>query len=90
MEVMCKSFPLDETISFDVRTLHKYLMARKFNLYLKVRTKSRKHYILFYLIGIEKEWKKIPKGHSNLVENKLTTPWLNKKKTNRQTIVHKT
>ena len=38
----------------------------------------------------EKGSRKILKGNSNsLVENKLTTPWLKKKNTNRQTTVHK-
>ena len=36
-----------------------------------------------------KEGRKIPEGQSNSqIENKLTTPWLKMKKTNRQTIVH--
>ena len=38
-----------------------------------------------------KEGRKIPEGQSNsLTENKLTTPWLKTKRTNRQTIVHMT
>ena len=38
-----------------------------------------------------KERRKIREGHSNLqIKNKLTTPWLKKKKTNRETKVHKT
>ena len=36
-----------------------------------------------------KEGRKIQEGQSNSkIENKLTTPWLKIKRTNRQTIVH--
>ena len=38
-----------------------------------------------------KEGRKIPEGQSNSeIENKLTTPWLKMKLTNRQTNVHMT
>ena len=40
---------------------------------------------------LTKEGRKIPEGQSNsLIENKLTTPWLKMKQTNRQKIVHMT
>ena len=44
-----------------------------------------------FSLSFLKKCRKIPKGQSNSkIETKLTTPWLKKKKTNRQTIVQKT